>query len=119
MSESDAPSAGPRTVRPAALDPDHPGEECGVMGVTGLDNASELAFLGLYALQHRGQESAGIVAIEDGRARVHKGAGLVADVFDAGVMKHLKGSTALGHVRYSTAGGSLVENAQPILVRYA
>jgi amidophosphoribosyltransferase len=89
------------------------------VGVTGLDNASELVFLGLYALQHRGQESAGIVAIEDGRARLHKGIGLVSDVFDATRIGRLPGPAAIGHVRYSTAGGSVAENAQPIVVRYA
>ncbi|MGD2071589.1 MAG: amidophosphoribosyltransferase [Gemmatimonadota bacterium] len=89
------------------------------MGVSGVENAAELVFLGLYALQHRGQESAGIVSIGDGHARVHKGAGLVADVFDADVMNRLAGSTSIGHVRYSTAGGSVVENAQPIVVQYS
>ena len=78
-----------------------------------------MVFLGLYALQHRGQESAGIVSLQNGVASVHKGLGLVADVFDADRLKKLPGSTAVGHVRYSTTGGSLAENAQPIVVRYA
>ncbi|MSR36461.1 MAG: amidophosphoribosyltransferase [Gemmatimonadetes bacterium] len=97
---------------------DRPHEECGVVGVSGLDAAAESVFLGLYALQHRGQESAGIVSLSEAGAMVHKGLGLVADVFDAGQLTKLKGSSAIGHVRYSTAGGSRIENAQPIVVRY-
>ena len=89
------------------------------MGISGIDGAAELAFLGLYALQHRGQESAGICAIQDGEARVYKDVGLVGDVFNAESLIKLPGRTALGHVRYSTAGGSRVLNAQPIVVRYA
>jgi amidophosphoribosyltransferase len=97
-----------------------PREECGVFGITGIDASAELAFLGLYALQHRGQESAGICAINgDGVARVRKGIGLVADVFTADDLNSLPGDTAVGHVRYSTAGGSRAQNAQPIVVRYA
>ncbi len=97
-----------------------PREECGVFGITGVDNAAELSFLGLYALQHRGQESAGICVVDgDGRARLKKGVGLVADVFGADELNELPGSTAIGHVRYSTAGGSRIQNAQPIVVRYA
>ncbi|HSR43159.1 MAG TPA: class II glutamine amidotransferase, partial [Longimicrobiales bacterium] len=111
-------ASGPESVSPHTLD-DRLREECGVMGVSGIHNASELAFLGLYALQHRGQESAGIVSVEDGHAHFHKGLGLVADVFDADRLERLPGRTALGHVRYSTAGGSLAENAQPIVVRYS
>jgi len=102
----------------AALD-DRPREECGVFGVSGVQGAAELTFLGLYALQHRGQESAGICAIQDGVARLHKGLGLVSDVFDAGKLATLPGRTAVGHVRYSTAGGSRAQNAQPIVVRYS
>ncbi|MDT8342124.1 MAG: amidophosphoribosyltransferase [Longimicrobiales bacterium] len=99
---------------------DHPREECGVVGISGVDRASEMAFLGLYALQHRGQEAAGIVAVDvEGRARSHKGLGLVADVFDADAVNRLTGTTALGHVRYSTTGGGGAQNAQPILVRYS
>jgi len=108
----------PLDVLSAGLD-SRPHDECGVVGVSGIDNASELAFLGLYALQHRGQESAGICAVDDGRARVHKGTGLVSDVFTAADLQGLPGRTAVGHVRYSTAGGSGIENAQPILVRYS
>ena len=98
---------------------DHPREECGVVGVSGVSNAAELAYLGLYALQHRGQEAAGICAVQDGHAQVHKGPGLVSDVFSAERLGRMIGTTAVGHVRYSTAGGSLVRNAQPITARYA
>lgn len=96
-----------------------PREECGIVGVSGADNASELAFLGLYALQHRGQEAAGICAVDGGSARLHKELGLVSDAFDAARIESLAGRTALGHVRYSTAGGGQRVNAQPIVVRYA
>ena len=89
------------------------------MGVTGVENAAELVFLGLYALQHRGQESAGIMSVDGGRSYVEKGLGLVSDVFDAERLRRLPGSMSIGHVRYSTAGGSVAENAQPIVVRYA
>ena len=96
-----------------------PRDECGVVGLTGVERASEMAFLSLYALQHRGQESAGICAIHEGVARLHKKLGLAAEVFDAEVLEGLPGDTALGHVRYSTAGGGQLANAQPIMVRYA
>lgn len=109
---------GPVDFAASQLD-DRPHDECGVVGFSGIDGAAELAFLALYALQHRGQESAGICAIGDGEMRLHKGAGLVADVFNGNVLKGLPGRTAVGHVRYSTAGGSQVLNAQPIVVRYA
>ncbi len=98
---------------------DKPHDECGVFAVSGHPAAAELVFMGLYALQHRGQESAGIVAVgEDGEARAHRGMGLVADVFDDTTIRGLAGPVALGHVRYSTAGGSLLRNAQPVLVDY-
>jgi amidophosphoribosyltransferase len=96
-----------------------PKDECGVVGITGVERAAEKAFLALYALQHRGQESAGICAIDGEVARVHKRLGLAAEVFDADVLKGLPGRTAVGHVRYSTAGGGQLANAQPILVRYS
>jgi amidophosphoribosyltransferase len=99
---------------------DRPHEECGVVGFSGVPNAAEFAFLGLYSLQHRGQEAAGIVAVDDaGTARVHKDLGLVSDVFGPDSIGRLEGSTALGHVRYSTAGGGGARNAQPILATYA
>lgn len=95
---------------------------CGIAAVSGVSGAAGLVFLSLYSLQHRGQEAAGIVAIEkgsDGRSRIHKDTGLVADAFNEPVLTALKGDTALGHIRYSTAGGAGLENAQPLLVRYA
>ena len=106
------------TIRLSELD-EAPRDECGVVGLTGVERASEMAFLSLYALQHRGQESAGICAIDNGVARLHKRLGLASEVFDAEVLEGLPGDTAVGHVRYSTAGGSQLANAQPIMVRYA
>jgi len=92
---------------------------CGIFGVIGLENAAELTYLGLYALQHRGQESAGIVAIDaDGSARVHRGMGLVQDVFSGDTLRALRGSLAVGHTRYSTSGSSALSNAQPLVVDY-
>ncbi len=92
---------------------------CGIIGVSNHPDAAHLAYLGLYALQHRGQESAGIVAVDDaGVARTHRGMGLVADVFAEGVLDGFTGSSAIGHTRYSTAGSSVLANSQPILVRY-
>jgi amidophosphoribosyltransferase len=92
---------------------------CGIVAVTGVERAAELAYLGLYALQHRGQEAAGISAVDDdGRARLQKEHGLVVEGFNDTVLAGLPGRTALGHVRYSTAGGPGLVNAQPILVRY-
>ena len=101
------------------IDNDKPRDECGIVAVSGSGAAAELAFLSLYALQHRGQESAGIVTVaEDGKPRAHKGMGLVADIFDGDTLDGLSGSVAVGHVRYSTAGRSSLRNAQPILVDY-
>lgn len=92
---------------------------CGIVGITGTERAAEVAFLGLYGLQHRGQEAAGISAVDaDGRTRLHKAEGLVVEGFDDERMRGLPGRTALGHVRYSTAGGIGLVNAQPIVVRY-
>ena len=92
---------------------------CGIIGVSGVADAARLAYLGLYSLQHRGQESAGIVAVDgEGVARSHRGMGLVSDIFDETVMQGLTGDVAIGHTRYSTAGSSVLANAQPILARY-
>ena len=91
---------------------------CGVFGIQGHDEAANIAYLGLHALQHRGQESAGVVA-GDGPLRRHVGMGLVSDVFDAKVLGRLPGTAAIGHVRYSTAGSSELRNAQPFLFDYA
>jgi amidophosphoribosyltransferase len=91
-------------------------EECGVFGVLGRADAANLVYLGLYALQHRGQESAGIASVNaDGRILVEKEMGYVADVFTQERIARLPGEMALGHVRYSTAGGSMLCNAQPIV----
>jgi amidophosphoribosyltransferase len=118
----DGPSPGPGGAPgggPSAVRPDGPREKCGVVGISGIENAAELAFLALYALQHRGQESAGIVAVQDEVAHSHRGMGLVSEVFDAETLRGLPGRTAVGHVRYSTAGASRLENVQPITARYS
>lgn len=92
---------------------------CGVIGVSGVQDASRVAYLGLYALQHRGQESAGIVAVTpEAKAGIHRGMGLVADAFDAPRLEALPGDVAVGHTRYSTAGSTVLANAQPFLVNY-
>ena len=90
-------------------------EECGVFGIYGHPDAANLTYLGLYALQHRGQEAGGIAAWNGKRIGVEKGMGYVADLFDEARLARLPGRSAVGHVRYSTAGGSLLENAQPIV----
>lgn len=94
-------------------------DECGVVGVYGHLDAANLAYLGLYALQHRGQESAGIVASNNGSMHLEVGMGLVADVFNDVRLKKLPGNIAIGHNRYSTTGGSRIKNAQPCLIEYA
>ena len=92
---------------------------CGIIGVSGIQDASRLAYLGLYSLQHRGQESAGIVAVDgEGAARVHRGMGLVSDIFTEPAIAGLPGDVAIGHTRYSTAGSSVLANAQPMLAGY-
>jgi amidophosphoribosyltransferase len=90
-------------------------DECGVVGIYGHADAANLAYLGLYALQHRGQESAGIVSWNGTRLFVEKGMGYVADLFNETRLARLPGRLAIGHVRYSTSGESLPENAQPIV----
>ncbi|HEY5452565.1 MAG TPA: amidophosphoribosyltransferase [Polyangia bacterium] len=92
---------------------------CGVVGVYGHPEAANLAYLGLYALQHRGQESAGIVATDGEKLRYVREMGHVNDIFTANRLKDLPGHAAIGHVRYSTAGDSSKKNAQPIVVDYA
>ena len=93
-------------------------DECGVFGIWNHPEAAQLTYLGLYALQHRGQESAGIVTLDttDSKQlhRVHKGLGLVPDVFNESILQGLPGSAAIGHVRYATTGGNLIANAQPL-----
>jgi amidophosphoribosyltransferase len=102
-----------------SLNYDPPHESCGVFGVFNHPQASWLTFLGLYALQHRGEESAGIVSYDGEIMYSHKDMGLVGDVFNEDILKNLKGNKAIGHVRYSTTGASLMKNAQPLVVDYA
>jgi amidophosphoribosyltransferase len=97
-------------------DDDHFHDQCGVFGIYNHPDAARMAYLGLYALQHRGQESAGIVAGDGQALRLEKGMGLVADLFTDEKLERLKGRQAIGHVRYSTAGETSVTNAQPILI---
>lgn len=92
-----------------------PKHECAIMAAFGTPDAAELTYLGLYALQHRGQESSGIVSFAGGRPYVHKAMGLVADIFTPDVLSALPGACAVGHNRYSTTGSSNLVNAQPIL----
>lgn len=94
-------------------------EECGVVAVYGHPEAANLAYLGLYALQHRGQESAGITSCDRGQMYREVGMGLVADIFSTKRIKRLPGNMALAHNRYSTAGESKIMNAQPCLINYA
>ena len=95
-------------------------DKCGVFGVFGHPDAAYLTYLGLYALQHRGEESAGIVVTDGKKMFTHKGMGHVQDVFDSVALERLKsGDRAIGHVRYSTTGSSNIKNAQPIVVDYS
>jgi amidophosphoribosyltransferase len=93
-----------------------PREACGIFGIHDHPEAAALTYFGLYALQHRGQESAGIAVAKDMRIIEHKGMGLVVDVFDMDHLSQLGGGTAVGHVRYSTTGSSILSNAQPFRV---
>jgi len=95
---------------------DHFHDECGVFGVFGHPEASNLAYLGLYALQHRGQESAGIVSSDGKELHVHRAMGEVEEIFQPSVLAQLPGSLAIGHTRYSTAGDKALLNAQPIMI---
>src|SRR5271154_6017456 len=92
-------------------------DECGVVAIYSHPEAEKLAYLGLHALQHRGQESAGIATSDGMTLRVHKSMGLVADIFLEEVLSKLRGTLAIGHTRYSTAGDSALLNAQPIRVQ--
>ena len=94
-------------------------DECAVFGICGHQEAANLTYLGLYALQHRGQESSGIVSSDGQNFHMEKGMGLVADIFTRKEIRHLRGNTAIGHNRYSTAGGSHLRNVQPLTVNYA
>jgi amidophosphoribosyltransferase len=94
----------------------YPKHYCGVFGIYGHPNAAELTYYGLYALQHRGQESAGIVTSDGRQFRKHTGMGLVPQIFDGQILHGLVGQTAVGHTRYSTTGSSQIQNAQPLTI---
>ena len=102
--------------RAAMQNSDYPKHYCGVFGIYGHPNAAELTYFGLYALQHRGQESAGIAANDGKQFRVHKGMGLVPQVFNGEILRGLVGKMAIGHARYSTTGSSHLRNSQPLAV---
>ena len=97
---------------------DKPRESCGIFGICGHPEAAAMTYFGLYALQHRGQESAGIAVTRNEGIVAHKGMGLVSDVFDVNHLEELDGCCAIGHVRYSTTGSSILTNAQPFIVRH-
>ena len=107
------------TSRPDGVhDDDAPHDECGVLGISTPhgEGVAQMAFFGLFALQHRGQEAAGIAVSDGVRARMHKGAGLVSTIFTPEILSPLAGYHAIGHTRYSTTGGSTLKNIQPFLV---
>ncbi|MFA4991753.1 MAG: amidophosphoribosyltransferase [Candidatus Omnitrophota bacterium] len=91
---------------------------CGIFGISNHKDAARITYLGLYALQHRGEESAGIVSYNGRKIGMHKGMGLVSDVFDESAIRSLRGDMAVGHVRYSTTGSSNPKNVQPFLVNH-
>src|SRR5512138_685938 len=92
---------------------------CGIFGIFDHKDAANITYLGLHALQHRGQESAGIASTDLRTMKSHREMGLVSDIFTADVLTKLGGRGAVGHVRYSTAGSSNLGNAQPLVVEYA
>ncbi len=98
--------------------PLRPREECGICGIYGHPDSAKLTYFGLYALQHRGQESAGIVTSDNGQIHEHKSMGLVSEVFSENDLKRLPGTISVGHVRYSTTGASNILNAQPFTARH-
>jgi amidophosphoribosyltransferase len=110
------PIVGQLKKHGGVVNDDHFHDQCGLFGIFGHPEAAHLTYLGLYALQHRGQESAGIVASDGERLRVEKGLGLVNDIFTDGRLEGLAGDRAMGHVRYSTAGDTITANAQPIMI---
>ncbi|MBS0154288.1 MAG: amidophosphoribosyltransferase [Nitrospira sp.] len=101
------------------VSPDKFHDECAVFGVYGHEEAANLTYLGLYALQHRGQEASGIVAGDGEQFCIQKGMGLVADIFHKSVLEKLPGHMAIGHNRYSTTGGNDLKNVQPLTVNFA
>ena len=92
-------------------------EECGVFGIYNASDAASLTYFGLHALQHRGQEAAGIASSDGEKVRCYKGKGLITEVFNPQIIDTLTGNNAIGHVRYSTEGGNEIENVQPLMVR--
>lgn len=105
-----------KRMKRVLIDDDHFHDHCGIVGVYGHPEASKLSYLGLYALQHRGQESAGIVSTDGSRLSIVKAMGLVQEIFTSEALARLPGHAAIGHTRYSTAGDSSKLNAQPILI---
>jgi len=111
-------------MQPVAFPPgsppgsDYPKEYCGIFGIFGHPEAARLTYFGLYALQHRGQESCGIVSGDGYQVRQHRGLGLVPEVFHQDILDKLTGHLAIGHVRYSTTGSTLAVNAQPFVVHH-
>ncbi|MBA5867162.1 MAG: amidophosphoribosyltransferase [Nitrospira sp. CR1.3] len=101
------------------LSPDKFHDECAVFGIYGHEEAANLTYLGLYALQHRGQEASGIVSGDGDQFFMQKGMGLVADIYNKSVLEKLPGHMAIGHNRYSTAGGHDLKNVQPLIVNFA
>ncbi|MGH9698431.1 MAG: amidophosphoribosyltransferase [Candidatus Acidiferrales bacterium] len=98
------------------LDDDHFHDHCGVFGIFGNEEAAKMAYLGLHALQHRGQESAGVASTDGADVYVHKAMGHVQEIFTPDVIAHLPGAAAIGHTRYSTAGDTVLMNAQPVVI---
>src|SRR6201746_887113 len=118
MSDSAAPAADPSAD--FDLDGDTLREECGVFGIFGHPEASAIVALGLHALQHRGQEAAGIVSFDGSVFHSERRPGLVGDSFsDGDTIARLKGRSAIGHVRYSTTGGTILRNVQPLFAELA
>jgi len=115
MARPEDPRA-PSPLRRLPLEDDRFHDQCGLFGVFGHPEAAHLAYMGLYALQHRGQESAGLAVGDGTRIRLQKGMGLVNDVFTAEALDSLPGDRAMGHVRYSTSGDTVATNAQPYLI---
>src|SRR4029077_13842843 len=98
------------------LEDDHFHDHCGVFGIYGHAEAAKMTYLGLYALQHRGQESAGIASTDGTNVHVHKAMGHVQEIFTPQVISQLPGAAAMGHTRYSTAGDTVLMNAQPVVI---
>ncbi|MBM4132881.1 MAG: amidophosphoribosyltransferase [Nitrospira sp.] len=109
----------PDASRLPLITPDKFHDECAVFGIYGHKEAANLTYLGLYALQHRGQEGSGIVSSDGEHFHQEKGMGLVADIYTKSVLRRLPGPRAIGHNRYSTAGGSNLKNVQPLTVNFA